>query len=384
MKRVKFWWHLYIPMMIFLGVLFSPGVKVRFAQVGERWLYILATSFVVSFCMTPIFGWIAERLGILDIPDERKVHKDPTPLLGGCAVFLGITVSVAANGICGPVVCRVISASMVLLIAGAVDDRLELSAFLKLVVQLGAVFYVMDGGLLLRVFPDSMGIAGIVGNLLFTVVWIVGITNAMNFFDGMDGLAAGISVVIAFFMGWIAYLTGQPDIGWLAVAVMGASLGFLPYNLRKGRAVIFLGDGGSTVLGFILACIAVHSEWSSTNPVVALVSPLLIFWILIFDMVHITIDRILTGKVKSFREWLEFVGKDHLHHRLADVLGSPKLSVFFIYVLSIALGISAVVLQHASSVDALLLVTQAFILVCLITVLERFGRMNIKTGNDGD
>ncbi len=370
--------------MIFLGVLFSPGVKVRFAQVGERWLYILATSFVVSFCMTPIFGWIAERLGILDIPDERKVHKDPTPLLGGCAVFLGITVSVAANGICGPVVCRVISASMVLLIAGAVDDRLELSAFLKLVVQLGAVFYVMDGGLLLRVFPDSMGIAGIVGNLLFTVVWIVGITNAMNFFDGMDGLAAGISVVIAFFMGWIAYLTGQPDIGWLAVAVMGASLGFLPYNLRKGRAVIFLGDGGSTVLGFILACIAVHSEWSSTNPVVALVSPLLIFWILIFDMVHITIDRILTGKVKSFREWLEFVGKDHLHHRLADVLGSPKLSVFFIYVLSIALGISAVVLQHASSVDALLLVAQAFILVCLITVLERFGRMNIKTSNDGD
>ena len=104
--------------------------------------------------------------------------------------------------------------------------------------------------------------------------------------------------------------------------------GFLPFNLRsKGRALIFLGDAGSTVIGFVLACIAVYGDWAEGRPLVALASPVLIFWILIFDMVHITVDRILTGKVDSFRNWIEYVGKDHLHHRMADALGSRHSSV---------------------------------------------------------
>ena len=93
---------------------------------------------------------------------------------------------------------------------------------------------------------------------------------------------------------------------------MGSCIGFLPYNFKaKGNATIFLGDAGSTVIGFILACVAVHGDWAESNTVVALISPILIFWILIFDMVHITFDRIINGKVLSFRQWIEYVGKDH-------------------------------------------------------------------------
>jgi UDP-GlcNAc:undecaprenyl-phosphate GlcNAc-1-phosphate transferase len=226
------------------------------------------------------------------------------------------------------------------------------------------------------VIPTSFGIFAAMGNALLTVLWIIGITNAMNFFDGMDGLAAGLGALIAFFLGVVAFQTAQPFIGWIAVAMMGSCLGFLPFNFKaRGNAAIFLGDAGSTVIGFILACVAVYGDWAESNTVVALISPLLIFWILIFDMVHITVDRILTGKVFNFHQWIEYVGQDHLHHRLAHVLGSNKRSVLFIYLLSLCLGISAVALRNARVVDAILLILQAAIMVVLITFLERRGRL---------
>jgi UDP-GlcNAc:undecaprenyl-phosphate GlcNAc-1-phosphate transferase len=198
----------------------------------------------------------------------------------------------------------------------------------------------------------------------------------MNFFDGMDGLAAGLGAVIGFFLGVIAFQTAQPFLGWISVAMVGGCLGFLPFNFRaRGDALIFLGDAGSTVIGFVLACVAVYGEWTVGGPVLTLIPPILIFWILIFDMVHITIERIVTGKVLSFRQWIEYVGKDHLHHRLAQALGGKKKSVLFIYLMSICLGTSAVVLRHARPVDAVLLTGQACVLVVLITILERRGRI---------
>ncbi len=162
--------------------------------------------------------------------------------------------------------------------------------------------------------------------------------------------------------------------------MMGSCLGFLPYNFKvKGHASIFLGDAGSTVIGFILASLAVYGDWAESNPIVALISPILIFWILIFDMVHITFDRILTGKVISFRQWIEYVGNDHLHHRLANILGGNKKSVLFIYLLSLSLGLSSVALRNARVVDAILLILQATIFVILITFLERRGRLKKGT-----
>ena len=357
-------------------MLFTPQVQQFFSQTGLRWAHILSLSFSLSFCLNPVFAGIARKLNILDIPDTRKLHKEATPLLGGAAVFIGFGVALLMNGIFSQQVLIILITSLMLFGIGIIDDFKEISAGFKLATQMVCTLLVMSYGIVLRVLPTDLGILGLIGNYLLTVFWIIGITNAMNFFDGMDGLAAGLGALISFFLGVVAFQTAQPFLGWIAVAMLGACLGFLPFNFRrKKNAAIFLGDAGSVVIGFILACLAVYGDWAQSDPVVALVSPILIFWILIFDMVHITIDRIITGKVNNFKQWIDYVGKDHLHHRLANVLGGRKQSVLFIYLLGLCLGTSAVVLRNARPTDAVLLIIQACIMVVLITVLERRGRL---------
>jgi UDP-GlcNAc:undecaprenyl-phosphate GlcNAc-1-phosphate transferase len=357
-------------------ILFLPQVRGFFSEIGWRWIHILCLSFSISFFMNPVFAWIAKKFNILDIPDARKLHKEATPLLGGAAVFVGFSIALLTNGIFSKPIVVILIASLILFGIGVLDDIKEVSAGLKLLTQLACSLLVMSSGIILRVLPTDLGIFATIGNSFLTLFWIIGIANAMNFFDGMDGLAAGMGAVISFFLGVVAFQTGQPFLGWVAIAMLGGCLGFLPFNFRiKKNAAIFLGDAGSVVIGFILACVAVYGDWAQGNPVVALVSPVLIFWILIFDMVHITVDRILTGKVKNFRQWIEYVGKDHLHHRLANVLGGRKQSVLFIYLLGLCLGTSAVVLRNARPTDAILLIIQACIMVVLITVLERRGRL---------
>jgi UDP-GlcNAc:undecaprenyl-phosphate GlcNAc-1-phosphate transferase len=274
-----------------------------------------------------------------------------------------------------PQLVTILGATLVLFTVGVIDDHREVRAGVKLLIQIGCSVMVMASGVVLQVLPSDWGLFSTIANALLTVLWIVGITNAMNFFDGMDGLASGLGAIIAFFLGAVAFQTDQPFLGWIAVALLGGCLGFLPYNFRwKGPAAIFLGDAGSTVIGFVLACVAVYGDWAEGRPLFSLLSPVLMFWVLIFDMVHLTIDRILTGRVLNFRDWIDYVGKDHLHHRLADALGCRRRSVLFIYLMSLCLGASAFLLRSADAPAALLLIIQASILVVLITVLERRGR----------
>lgn len=366
---------MYILVLILNVLLLLAPIRKIFIETGWRWLYVLLTSFAISFCLTPLCAWIARRANILDAPSARKIHLAATPLLGGVAVFTGFLAAILINGIFTFKLWAILLSAGGIFIIGLLDDIREIPAWIKLVAQLMCAVAVMSAGIVLYVLPDNLGIIAVVGNVFLTSLWLIGIMNAMNFFDGMDGLAAGLSSVIAFFLGVVAFQTGQPFLGWISVAVIGGCFGFLPFNFRmKKRASIFLGDAGSTVLGFLLACVAVYGKWSETSPVVALASPLLIFWVLIFDMVHITIDRVITGKVRSFKGWIDYVGKDHLHHRLANVLGGRRRNVLFIYLLSFCLGVSAVVLRYARPADAVLLIVQASVFVGLITILERRGR----------
>lgn len=366
--------------------LFIPWTRQFFTAMGLRWLYIFFLSFSVSFCSTPLFRWLAYVFGVLDQPGGRKIHPEATPLLGGAAIFVAFIAAILINGIFSRELGAILVASAVLFLVGLIDDVKEMPAGAKLLVQILCACFVITKGIVLRVLPDYFGLFSQVSNVGLTVFWLIGITNAMNFFDGMDGMAAGLGVIISFFLGVVSFQTQNPFVGWISVAMMGSCIGFLPYNLlKKQRATIFLGDAGSTILGFILACVAVYGEWAEGDPVVALASPLLIFWVLIFDMVHISIDRILTGKVKNFRQWIEYAGRDHLHHRMAHVLGDHKNSVFFVYLLNLCLGTSAVVLLKARSIDALLLLGQAGLMVVLITVLERRGRaLSVGSGTCED
>ena len=367
--------YLYFLVLIITGLLLLPPVFRAFSCCGIRWVYILTLSTGISFCLTPLCIRLARVFNVFDVPDERKQHDRATPLLGGVAVFVAFLAAIFINGILDNEIGGILEAALLVFVIGLVDDVKGVPAIVKLLAQIVAVTVVVSQGVVLRVIPVQLGLFSQVANIALTFVWIVGITNAMNFFDGMNGLAAGLGAMIAFFLSVVAYQTGQPFVGWIGLAVMGGCLGFLPYNFRaQGKAFIFLGDAGSTFIGFILACIAVYGVWSVDNPVVALVSPVLIFWVLIFDMFYITIDRIAAGKVASIRQWLEYVGRDHLHHRLAAVLDSNVKSVVFIFVLNGCLGISAVVLRHAGLLEASLLLVQALLLVLMISVLERFGR----------
>jgi UDP-GlcNAc:undecaprenyl-phosphate GlcNAc-1-phosphate transferase len=348
-------------------------IRELFVSASGRWLYIFALSFSLSTLATPFCRKLALRWGLVDHPGGHKIHREPTPLLGGAAVFLAFTVPLVVNGIYSEQFIAILVSALILFIVGVADDARNLRAGWKLSIQLllasGLTFY----GLCLRLLPETLPFAAIVNRCL-SVIWIVGITNAMNFFDGMDGLAAGVGAIVAFFLAVVAMQMHGPFVGWAAVAVMGACLGFLPHNFRPWRrGRIFLGDAGSTVIGFVLASLAIYSDWADLNPVVSIFSPLLIFWIFIFDMTYITIFRVVRGKTRTFRQWIEYVGHDHLHHRMARVLGGPTQSVLFIYVLAVCLGLNALLLRYAPPFMALLLLSQAVLIVVLVTVLETNG-----------
>jgi UDP-GlcNAc:undecaprenyl-phosphate/decaprenyl-phosphate GlcNAc-1-phosphate transferase len=254
-----------------------------------------------------------------------------------------------------------------------IDDWTGLSARLKLSVQVVVVLFLIYNGVILDLFPVKT-FWGYGFDVILTVLWIVGITNALNFIDGMDGLAGGVSTIMAFFMGVVAFQTRQPLMGWIAIAIMGSCLGFLPFNFRVRKpAAIFLGDTGSTFLGFVMATLAVIGEWDE-NPIVSFSAPVLIFWVLIYDMAYITVERVLTGKVRTVKEWIDYVGKDHIHHRMYALLGDRRKAVLLIWFLSATLGISAIVLKNARPVDGILLVIQAFLITICVTILEYSGR----------
>ncbi len=180
---------------------------------------------------------------------------------------------------------------MIILSVGILEDRFGLTEWVRLLAQAVAFVMVALAGVQLHLFyPTPLGQ---VLNYALSFLWIVGITNAMNFIDGMDGLCAGISITISFFLGVIAFQTNQAELGWLSVAMFGAVAGFFPYNFSpKQPARIFLGDAGSSFLGFVLACLALIGEWSDNDPIVSFSTPLLIFGVLIYDMAYTNLSRV--------------------------------------------------------------------------------------------
>ena len=371
------WWT--SPFLVFapmgLLCLIVPEVRDFFLDTGQRWAYIFLLAFLVTFTLTPLVRRLGIKFGVMDIPTERRIHQIPTPRVGGAGVFIGFALAVLGNWIIPEKVAVILLGGLLLMLVGIFDDACGLPAWFKLVVQLTASGLVVWWGMVLSLFPT--GLLGDMGNIALTVFWLIGITNAFNFMDGMDGLAGGLAVIIAFFLGVVAFQTNQPELGWLSIGIIGAVLGFLPFNFRRsGPALVFLGDGGSTFLGFTLAALAVMGEWADGNAIVSFSNPILIFWVLIYDMVHLTVDRMVTGKIHSFKDWIDYVGKDHIHHRLARVLGGNRSSVLMIYCLTICLGLGAIGLRSAETADALILLMQAILIVTMLTVFEFRSRGN--------
>jgi UDP-GlcNAc:undecaprenyl-phosphate GlcNAc-1-phosphate transferase len=366
-----------VALILFLSLL-TPPVRLLFFQHLGRWLYIFLMAASTATLMTPLLIWFAARTGVVDNPGGRKIHTRSTPLLGGVAIVVSFLSALAANMILDAREIALMACGTAMALVGLIDDWRNIPARWKLAFQVAAVLILIHSGIILDLFPKDAA-WGYALNAFLTILWIVGLTNAMNFIDGLDGLATGVAAIISLFMGLIAFQTDQPFMGWIAIGMLGSCLGFLPFNFRPGRkkqALIFLGDAGSTFFGFVLAALAIKAEWADNNPIVSFATPILIFWVLIYDMAYISIERIITGKVKCFRDWIDYVGTDHIHHRLLAIFGDRRKVVFFIFFLCATLGISAITLRGASSFEGVLTVIQAFLITVLVSILEYTGRKN--------
>lgn len=338
-----------------------------------QWLYLVGMACAITLCTVPLVRWYALWRRVLDQPSARKVHAVATPLLGGVAVFAGFAFTVLANFHFSRPLKGVAVGAAIVVTLGVLDDVFDVPAPVKLLGQFGAAAVAIAYGVFLNVVPNWIPGSGWV-NALVTALWLLTVTNAVQFLDGMDGLAAGLGAIAAVFFSIAALQTGQSYLGYLSAALLGACLGFLPYNFRPGGARIFLGDSGASFIGFALAGLAVMGEWSSESPLVALCTPLLILGVPLFDIAFVGVVRVVTGKVHSLREWLAYTGRDHIHHRF-QALGLTKTqSVLLIFFISLTLGLSATVLKDATPRETVLALTQAVCVLAIIAILEGVGR----------
>src|SRR3989339_58990 len=335
-----------------------------------RSIYVLLLAFLLAVIFTPLAIKVAFKFSILDIPNDRKIHLKPIPRIGGLAIFLAFLIAVGRNYHFPKEVIGLLSGLVLVFAAEFLDDIKSNSAFLRLGAQVVAVIILIISGVYITVIPEFPG--SVFFDYLLTVFWVVGIINAVNFLDGVDGLAAGLGIVSGLGFFAIIYISGQLELSYLLLAFLGASIGFILFYFKP--AIIFLGDSGSSTIGFLLASFSIIGVWDKNNVMIGVAMPVLIMGIPIFDMLYTTISRIKNGSVSTLREWIEFTGRDHFHHRLMHIGFSQKATVIFLYVLNLILGLSALALTRASEKEALLLLFQAVLIFGIIVVLMRVGR----------
>jgi UDP-GlcNAc:undecaprenyl-phosphate/decaprenyl-phosphate GlcNAc-1-phosphate transferase len=296
------------------------------------------------------------------------------PLLGGPAV-LGAFAAAALLGLAvlpeGAVsrglelqCYAILLGGMLMVAVGVLDDRWRLGAVVRLAVQIVLTCLVMLFGVEMTFLPRGLWGAG--GETVLTLLWVVGLTNAMNFLDGMDGLAAGVATVAALAFGVVGVMTGQTAVALLSFCLAGAALGFLRFNFHP--AGIYLGDSGATFLGFVLACIGLMGDWAApdgSEGLLDLFVPVIILGIPIYDIIYITIYRVRIGVVRTLRQWVDYVGHDHLHHRLQHLGMRPNRACLFIALGGAMLAVLAIILKTKGEYDRI----DKFLVMLLVALM---------------
>jgi len=356
-----------------LVVLTLPVVRRRFAAAGLGWAYLVTLAFALALVGVPLVRALARWWGVLDAPAARKVHAVATPLLGGAAVYAAFAATVLFNFTFSLQLKGVALGATIIVAVGLLDDVFDVPARWKLAGQVAAVAVAMAYGVVLDTIPTSWP-GSVSVNFLLTLLWFLTVTNALQFLDGMDGLAAGLGAIAALFFSLAALQTNQPYLMFLAAPLVGACLGFLPYNFRFGRpATIFLGDAGASFIGFTLAGLAVMGEWAE-NDFIGLLTPVLILAVPLFDIAFVGTVRVVTGKVHSVGEWLAYTAKDHIHHRFESLGLTRTETVLLILFIAATLGLSAMLLKDATKHEAALVLIQAGCVLAIIALLEGIAR----------
>jgi len=319
------------------------------------YLIVFVGVLFLAMVGTPFARKLGLRLQLMDQPDpRRKVHTVPTPRMGGVAIYLSTLVAtLLLRGVFKELSGILIGASLVSFL-GFWDDRVSLPAWAKLAGQLLAVALVIASGVTVQVFSYP------IVNLAITVVWLVGITNAMNLLDNMDGLSAGIAAIAAAHFSLLCALSGQYLVGALSVAVMAACIGFLVYNWNP--ATIFMGDSGSLFLGLTLASLGIKLRFPANVPFVTWMVPVLVLGVPIFDTTLVTVSRLRRGLNP-----LTTPGVDHTSHRLTYAGLSRREAVFLLYIAAFVFGLLAIFVTRATILQGYLM-GGLVALVCLVAL----------------
>jgi len=339
-------------------------------------------AFAFSFAATPIVYRLAYKIGAIDVPkDGRRMHKDPVPRLGGLAIIFGFAVSIGCFAHFSRALISILIAASIIAIMGVVDDCKNLNAKLKFVIQIiAALIVIFAGNIRITVFtnPNLFSdnpylVLPDWASVIASVLWIVFITNAVNFIDGLDGLAAGVSAIMSVSLVFIALRIGEYSVAIVGLAIMGACFGFLPFNFNPAK--IFMGDTGSTFLGFMLGALSVQGVFKS-YAIISFAVPLLILGLPLFDAMFAMIRRIVKGQNPMTAD------RGHLHHRLIDMGFSQKQTVFILYAISGVLGITAVVLAESGTLRAVILLV-AVLVFLLIQGMSIKGNHQQKESENG-
>src|SRR5574340_1657270 len=294
---------------------------------------------LLTLMVTPALIWAANNYGLLDHPDERKQHQAAIPLVGGLAMFFGIAVSATWFLAHADVFLGLLVALSIIVGVGFLDDRYDLSVRVRFLAQgIAALVLTLYAGAQLTSLGDLLGFGTVAVGVFavpLTVFAMVGVANALNMADGMDGLAGGLALISAAFIAVAAYVSGRENTLITLLIFGGALIGFLFFNMRfpwQRRSKIFMGDSGSLMLGFLLAWAVIRVTQAEKNPLPP-AAALWFFAIPLWDTVSLMLRRALKGR-SPFHP-----GRDHLHHILLRVGYTDSQVVHFIHLVAVACGL---------------------------------------------
>ncbi|WP_425756472.1 glycosyltransferase family 4 protein [Ihubacter sp. rT4E-8] len=340
-----------------------------------------ALAFVLAFVFSPAAIKLAPKIGAMDVPkDARRMHTKAMPRFGGMAIFIGTTVSLIVFAGQNEKILPVIIGGTLIYILGVVDDLKNLPAKVKFGAQVivAALMYYM--GLRIKFITDYFGEGvlhfGTAVCFIVTILWIVGITNTINLIDGLDGLAAGTAAISSLCIAYVAYIHGN-EYGMMVVclsmlSLAGGCIGFLPFNFYPAK--IFMGDGGSLFLGFMIAALSVVGPLKRST-IIAVVVPVIVLGIPIFDTFFAILRRVVN------RRPIMEADKGHLHHRLMALGYGQRRAVLMLYGISAIMGMAAVLVSRELYKDALVLVGIATIYLYVFLTDPNHKMPHIKAVN---
>jgi UDP-GlcNAc:undecaprenyl-phosphate GlcNAc-1-phosphate transferase len=319
-------------------------------------------SFVICFLiaagLTPLVKKLAIRVGATDVPNARKVHKTIMPRLGGLAFYIAFVVGMLIVRPDSSFTMPLMIGSVIIIATGILDDIYTLSPKLKIIGHLLAALVIVQGGI--SVTFINLPFNGVLYlhwlSIPLTILWIVGITNAINLIDGLDGLAAGVSSIVLLTVAGLSLTEGNAFVFAVSTIVLGSTLGFLPYNFHPAK--IFMGDTGSNFLGYVIAVLALLGFKNVT--LFSLVVPIIILAVPISDTLFAIVRRIVNKKPLTAPD------KSHLHHCLLRFGFTQSQTVVLIYGMSALFALAAILLSTSTLLGSLMIIIAVMVVIELV------------------